>query len=247
MVILARTVFRVSCAFLLAMLSLILSGSPASSAADDSLGAAIEAARRTHDEKQLQSLKTQLEQKIVQSPNDAGNYLDLARVQEYLLDDYEMRKDKKAAGDAVDKAIDAAQRSIQLNDKSADTHSLLADLYGRKISLGNAMFAGPKFGPKVKEENAKAMALDDKNPRVWASLGRQCLMAPKMFGGDVTKAIESLEKSVALDPRQDETYVWLAKAYKKHGDKSKAQDAIQHALILNPDSPWIKNAANSLN
>ncbi len=111
MVILARTVFRVSCAFLLAMLSLILLGSPASSAADDSLGAAIEAARRTHDEKQLQSLKTQLEQKIVQNPNDAGNYLDLARVQEYLLDDYEMRKDKKAAGDAVDKAIDAAQRS----------------------------------------------------------------------------------------------------------------------------------------
>jgi hypothetical protein len=55
------------------------------------------------------------------------------------------------------------------------------------ISLGNAMFAGPKFGPKVKEENAKAMALDDKNPRVWASLGRQYLMAPKMFGGDVTK------------------------------------------------------------
>jgi hypothetical protein len=44
------------------------------------------------------------------------------------------------------------------------------------------MFAGPKFGPKVKEENAKAMALDDKNPRVWASLGRQYLMTPKMFG-----------------------------------------------------------------
>jgi len=31
------------------------------------------------------------------------------------------------------------------------------------------------------------------------------------------------------------------------GDKAKAQDAIQHALSLNPDSPWIKNAASSLN
>src|SRR6267378_8695629 len=87
---------------------------------------------------------------------------------------------------------------IQLNDKSADAHSLLADLYGRKISLGSAMFAGPKFGPKVKEENAKALALDDKNPRVWASLGRQYLMTPKMFGGDVSKAIESFQKSVAF-------------------------------------------------
>src|SRR5260370_35086171 len=114
MLFLARLVFRVCGAFLLAMLSLILLGSPASSAADDSLGAAIEAARRTHDEKQLQSLKTQLEQKIVQNPNDAGNYLDLARVQEYLLDDYEMLKNKKAAGDAVDKTSEPAERSLQL-------------------------------------------------------------------------------------------------------------------------------------
>jgi len=152
----------------------IAPGTPASvSPGDDPLGAAIEAARKTHDEKQLQSLKTQLEQKIAQNSNDAGIYLSLARVQEYFLDVYEMRKDKKAAVEALDKGIDAVRRSIQLNDKSADAHSLLADLYGRKISLGSAMFAGPKFGPKVKEENAKALALDDKNPRVWASLGRQ--------------------------------------------------------------------------
>src|SRR6267378_4561767 len=238
---------RVLAVAYVALLSIAPGTSASVSAADDPLGAAVEAARKTHDEKQLQSVKAQLEQMIAQNPNDAGLYLDLTKVQEYFLDVYETRKDKKASGEAVDKAIDADQRSIQLNDKSADAHSLLADLYGRKLSLGNAMFAGPKFGPKVKEENAKAMALDDKNPRVWASLGRQCLMAPKMFGGDVSKAIDSLEKSKALDPQQEETYVWLAKAYRKHGDKAKAQDAIQHALSLNTDSPWIKNAANLLN
>src|SRR6202047_3384336 len=238
---------RLLAAGCVALLS-IASGVPASvSAADDPLGAAVEAARKTHDEKQLQSLKAQLEQIIAQNPNDAAIYSELAKVHEYFLDVYEMRKDKKAAGEAVDKAIDAAQRSIQLNDKSADAHSLLADLYGRKISLGNAMFAGPKFGPKVKEENAKAMALDDKNPRVWASLGRQYLMTPKMFGGDVTKATESFQKSLAIDSSQDETWVWLAKAFQKQGDKAKARDAIQHAVALNPDSPWVRNAANSLN
>jgi Tfp pilus assembly protein PilF len=53
---------------------------------------------------------------------------------------------------------------------------------------------------------------------------------------------------VALNPQQDETYVWLAKAYNKHGDKTKAQEAIQHALALNPDSSsWIRNGANSWN
>src|SRR6266852_5093437 len=142
---------------LVVLLSTVSRSSASLWAADDPLGAALENARKSHDEKQLQPLKTQLEHKIAQNAEDAGSYLALARVHEYLLDVYEMRKDKKAAAAAVDKAIEAVQRSIQLNDKSADAHSLLADLYGRKISLGNAMFAGPKFGPKVKEENAKAM------------------------------------------------------------------------------------------
>lgn len=109
------------------------------------------------------------------------------------------------------------------------------------------MFAGPKFGPQVKEENAKAMALDDKNPRVWASLGRQYLMTPKMFGGDVAKAIESFQKSLVIDTSQEETWVWLAKSFQKQGDRAKARDAVQHAVALNPDSPWVKNAAKLLN
>ena len=225
----------------------IASGAPASvSAADDSLGAAVEAAGETHDEKQLTSLQAQLEQQVGQHANDAVLFLDLAKVHFYLVDVYEMRKDKKTAGAALDKGIEAAQRSIQLNDKSADAHSLLADLYGRKISLGNAMFLGPKFGPKVKEENAKAMALDNKNPRVWAGLGRQYLMTPKMFGGDVTKAMASFQKSLAIDSSQDETWVWLAKAFQKQGDTSKAREAVQHALSLNPTSRFALATAGSL-
>jgi tetratricopeptide (TPR) repeat protein len=216
-------------------------------AADDPFAAAIEAARKTRDEPQLQSLTTRLEESIARNANDALTYFDLALVRSYLMDVFEIRTDKKAAAATVDKAIEAAQHAIQLNDKSSDAHSLLADLYGRKIPLGNAMLAGPKFGPKVKEENAKALALDDKNPRVWASLGRQYLMAPKMFGGDVAKAIESFQKSLAIDSSQDDTWVWLAKAFEKQGDRTKAQDAIQHALTLNPNSPWIKNVANSIN
>ena len=66
-------------------------------------------------------------------------------------------------------------------------------------------------------------------------------MAPKMFGGDVSKAIESFQKSLSLDALQDETYVWLAKAYEQQGENSKAREAIQQALRLNPESPLVKN------
>ena len=104
--------------------------------ADDvPLHAAVDAARKTRDEAQLQSLKTQLAQKIANDPKDAASYVDLAKVNACLVDVYEMRKDKKSAVAAVDRAIESVQHSIQLDDKSADAHSLLADLYGRKISL----------------------------------------------------------------------------------------------------------------
>jgi len=206
----------------------------------DPLAARLEMARRTRNETQLQSLKTELEERTRQNQGDAPNEYELAKAQGYLADVYLFRKDKKAAAKAIDSAIEWARRSIADNNQSADAHSLLADLYGRKISFGG-MLAGPKFGPKVSEENKRAMALDDHNPQVWASQGRQYLMAPKMFGGDVSKAIESFQKSLSLDALQDETYVWLAKAYEQQGENSKAREAIQQALRLNPESPFIKN------
>jgi cytochrome c-type biogenesis protein CcmH/NrfG len=239
---------RVRSAFLL-MASLVvgmMSSDFVAVAQADDLAAPLESARRKRDPAQLESLRTQLQQRLSQNPNDAVGQYELAAVESFLADVAEMRKDKKAAATAVDNAIEAVQRSIQLNEKSADAHSLLADLYGRKIGLGGGMFLGPRFGPKIGEENKRAMALDDKNPRVWASTGRQYLMAPKTFGGDVSKAIDSFKKSLTLDPNQDETWVWLAKAYEKQSDKANARDAIQHALQLNPQSEWAQETFKSL-
>jgi len=213
---------------------------------DDPLATTLEPALRKHDAQELQSLRSQLEERVKQNPNDAQSEYQLARVHACLADVAETGKDKKPASAEVDKAIDAVQRSIQLNDKSADAHSLLADLYGRKISLGNGMFAGPRYGPRVGEENKRAMALDDKNPRVWASQGRQYLMTPKAFGGDVPKAIDSFQKSLAIDASNDGTWYWLARAYEKQGDKTKARDALDHALQLNPKNPLAQQAAQSL-
>jgi tetratricopeptide (TPR) repeat protein len=212
----------------------------------DPLAPAMESARRKRDPVQLESLKSQLDRRIHQDPNDSQALYQLALVEGYLVDVAERRKDKKAATASLDEAIQAAQLSIQRNDKSANAHSLLADFYGRKISMGNGMFAGPRFGPKVDAENKRAMALDDKNPRVWASSGRQYLMTPKAFGGDTLKAIDSFKRSLALDPDQDETWVWLAKAYLKQSDKASARDAIHHALQLNPQDPGAQETSKAL-
>ena len=108
------------------------------------------------------------------------------------------------------------------------------------------MFAGLKLGPKVQAENAKAMASDDKNPHVWASLGREYLMTPKMFGGDIAKVTESFQKSLAVDPSQDDTWVWLSEAFQKQGDKTKARDISQHVLKLYSTSQFALATATGL-
>src|ERR1700687_5787593 len=92
----------------MATLSVAGTGSFLAWAADDSLPAAIEAARKTHDDTELLSLKAQLEQKIAQNASDALAHYHLARIESYLLDVCEMRGDKKGAGGAIVKAIEAA-------------------------------------------------------------------------------------------------------------------------------------------
>ena len=102
------------------------------------------------------------------------------------------------------------------------------------------MLRGPKYGPKVKAENNCALELDPKDARVYASLGRQYLHAPSMFGGDLNKAIENFQKSTELDPKSDENFVWLAIALRKKGDSAGAEQALTKALQLNPRSAFAK-------
>ena len=214
--------------------------------AEDALAEKVEAARVTRDETRLNLLKAESEKRIAGVSCDARCYYEFGRVQLYLADAYELRKEKKAASAAADRGIEMTQHSLQLDERSADAHALLGDLYAHKITYGVAMFTGPKYGPKINNEITKGMALDDKNPLVWATQGRKLLMAPKMFGGDPSKSIESFKKSLELDGSQAETWSWLARAYKKQGDSTKANEAMQKALQLEPQNPIVKTAANEI-
>ena len=60
------------------------------------------------------------------------------------------------------------------------------------------------------------------------------------------EAAESFQKSLALDSSQDETWVWLAKAFQKQGHNAKARDAAEHALQLNPRSRFAKETAANI-
>jgi Flp pilus assembly protein TadD len=184
---------------------------------------------------------------LAQQAGNAVYSFQEARANQYLCEALAAHGDKKNAERALDAAIDNVQLALRLNEKSAEAHSLLADLYGRKITLGSAMFAGPKYGPKLKAENKRALELDPRSPRVFASLGREHLQAPRMFGGDIDRAIEDFQESVELDPKSDETFVWLALALRKKGDASGVGQALHSALDLNPQSVFALETAGKKN
>ncbi len=129
---------------------------------DDPFAASLESAVRQRDGQQLESLKTQLEQRIRQNPKDAQSEYQLARVEFCLADVAERGKDKKAATAAIDRAIEAAQRSIQLNDKAADSHSLpeqfLSEAYGFRERIVSLDISVAELAARISIETKLAMA-----------------------------------------------------------------------------------------
>src|SRR6266850_5324240 len=216
------------------------------SSADADLDSALrllEEGRTTLDNKSLAAARDAWTRLTQQHPDNALYFYQLARANGYRVEAYAAHGDKRNAERSLDEAVGNIEQSLQLNEKSADAHSLLADLYGRRISFGTGIFIGPKYGPKVQAENRRAIELEPNNPRAFASRGRQHLETPKMFGGDVDKAIADFRRAVELDPKADETFVWLAMALPKKGDSGAADHAVQEALRLNPRSVFAKQAA----
>src|SRR5260370_9778741 len=123
--------FRLLDVACVALLSIVPGALASVGAMDDPLATAVEAARKTRDEKQLQAVKTQLEQKIARNPNDAWLYLDVARIQGYFADVYEIRKDKRAESEAADKRIEPCPPSFYPNDNASHPPTFLADLDSR--------------------------------------------------------------------------------------------------------------------
>lgn len=193
----------------------------------------LEEGRTLLDVSILNAARNALTECTQQDPKNAACFFDLARTEFYLVKSEDIAKHADASRKMLDNAISDAQKAVALNDRSADAHALLADLYGVKIT---GMMSGMKYGPKAGAETQRALQLDPNDALVYAVQGRKYYYTPSAFGGDIDKAIESFKHAVSLDPHSDEDFAWLAKAYRKKGDGAHEKEAIAQALSLNPRS-----------
>jgi TPR repeat protein len=70
-------------------------------------------------------------------------------------------------------------------------------------------------------------------------LGRLYLQAPRMFGGDTSKAIEYLEKGVKLNPNHSLMRYHLAQAFEANNRDAEAKKQLETVMSTTPDPKYM--------
>lgn len=149
----------------------------------------------------------------------------------------------------LERAESALETSIQRGPR-AETHALLASVYGLMIGENDAL--GASLGSRIDAVQADALALGPENPRVWLLRGIGDFFTPEAFGGGVEPAIAALERSARgfesdapapPEPRwgRADVHLWLGQAYAARGDVAAARAQYERVLELEPENAWVRD------
>ncbi len=178
------------------------------------------AMRGQFDPKNFQQAIDYFNQSLKKDPNFALAYTGLA---DASLRMYSVRKDAAWS----DKALTAARRAAELNDKLPEAHMTLGTVYrstGQNTQAIAELKRGLELAPKSDEAYRRL-------GNAYAAVGQKDL------------AIEALEKAVEINP-----YYWmnansLGQAYNSFGDFGRALKAFQQVVQLEPEN---SNGYNNL-
>jgi tetratricopeptide (TPR) repeat protein len=173
--------------------------------------------------------------------DDVPLLLRICRQYSELVDE----NDSKADGE---KSLEYARRALALDPKSAKAHLSVAIAYGKLTDyVGNKTKL--EYSRMLKEETEKSIALDPKDDFAWYVLGRWHygvanvngvlkVLARVVYGGlppaTNEKAVECLEKSVKLAPKELSHHSALARAYTAVGKTEEAKKEWRMVVTLKP-------------
>lgn len=173
------------------------------------------------------------------------------------------QSDKDRQKSYFNKAIDLAQRALEVDSTDSQSNFVMAVAMGRK-----ALISGAKervaASRDIKRYAERAIKFDSTNAGAWHVLGRwnlkvanlswiERVAANTLFGGipkaSNKKAEQYIKKAIALNNKYILYHHDLARVYKEMGEDKKAISACQTALNipnLTPDDPQLKKECREL-
>jgi tetratricopeptide (TPR) repeat protein len=161
--------------------------------------------------------------------------------------------DEEADPRCVWQLLEQAKSALEASAErapTAETHALLASVYGLMISENPSL--GPSLGQRIDGLQADALALDPENPRVWLLKGIGEFFTPEAYGGGVEPALAALERSARafetdapVPPRprwgRADVHLWLGQVHQAKGDADEARRHYERALELEPSNAWVRD------
>ncbi|MFI5165225.1 MAG: tetratricopeptide repeat protein [Thermoanaerobaculales bacterium] len=138
-----------------------------------------------------------------------------------------------------DAGITLAKEAVALSPKGVEGHFWLGVLYG-VYGEAKGIFKSLALVPSIKQEMQTCLDLDQA-VEGWGPdrvLGRMYFKLPWFKGGDNTKSIAHLEKSLGGAPTNALTRLYLAETYKSEGMKAKAIEQLRAIVAMTPDPRW---------
>lgn len=146
-------------------------------------------------------------------------------------------------------ALSLAEKVINQGRTQADISNLarayLIEAGGRGMLAYNGGPLAKVFnGTKVFSNLKKAQRLRPGSVEVLFGFGSFYFLAPRIAGGDASKAEDCFKKVIKADPLFADAYVRLAQVYQIQGKKKEAESYLKKALSINPGN-YLANDAMS--
>jgi tetratricopeptide (TPR) repeat protein len=200
--------------------------------------APLETARDHQDRPALEKQVAELSAAAQKTPHDAEAQYRVALAASYLAEVSLELHDKSQAEHVAETGIQAADRAIAINSKTAEYYRVLGTLCGQVVPA--SVLSAFSYGKRAREAIDKALELDPKSSQAYMARGVGNYYLPGALGGGVSLAIPDFNKASALDPSSAEAYLWLGLALRKQHHNAEARQAFEKALRLDPARIWIK-------
>ena len=158
---------------------------------------------------------------------------------------------RQESAKALESALAALQRAVQLDPSHSESHALLSAVYG--LSIGANPARALWLGKRLMDQEKLARKLGPENPRVLYLAGVNRYYGPALLGGKneglkLLLAAEKLFEAEAgkpagpAEPRwgRSTCLVYIGKTYEALGKTTEAEEYYRKALQLNPQDKLAK-------